>query len=309
MFTNLAVSSQLSNKNLQWIPRAAPFLLGLKSAQASTQDAQHPDISVYRNEADEAEQWIRKTARRDKYTTFFLRHDVDAVGLYNHEGKFVRTFAKPEFPALRESYDNLKPDRESMQREMRDAVRNQNLILLACAEDHAGASAADQSNTSIVCRRMIMEADSKDLQHFYVGEHKQWQCRVTSIYADISALSQTMQDVYLDRFKWLRNSWPLNSKHHLETLADRLATVRSKYTTGLLLDCGHAAGMAPELIMTLQAKWMLASPGAKYRFAQRMLEVMKDGLIYTLRGAEIFDPSYVETHGAAAVSDYRSFLH
>jgi hypothetical protein len=54
---------------------------------------------------------------------------------------------------------------------------------------------------------------------------------------------------------------------------------------------------------------MLASPGVRYRFSQHLIDKLKDGLIYTPAEAEVFDPSYVEIHGAAAVSDYRSLLH
>jgi hypothetical protein len=63
------------------------------------------------------------------------------------------------------------------------------------------------------------------------------------------------------------------------------------------------------MILTMQSKWMLASPDVRYRFSQHLIDKLKDGLIYTPAEAEVFDPSYVEVHGAAAVSDYRSLLN
>lgn len=308
MSTNLVVQSRLSQK-LQWTPHAAPHILGLVSAQTSTSDPNIPDIAVYRNEAEEAEQWIEEMAKNSEYDAFFLRRNEQVVDLYDSKGNHSKRLPRPTYPSARESEDVLKLDRDVMRGQVRKVLRTQGLSLLACHEEHAGANAADHSNYIILCRRMIMEASRKDIEQFYICEHKSWPCRVSCVYADVSALSPDMQNIYVERHKWVSRSWPLNTKHHFDTLADHFSRVRNGYVTDLLMDCGHAAGMSGEMILTMQSKWMLASPGVRYRFSQHLVDKLKDGLIYTPAEAEVFDPSYVEVHGAAAVSDYRSLLN
>jgi hypothetical protein len=292
----------------QWTPRPSPFLPGLVSVQAGNDDLCRPDITVYRIDVEDAESWIRKSARKLACRRFFLRRDEHVAELYDSDGKLSRKLLKPEYPHTGPDATALQIDRNILLQQMRTALRQPQLSLLACAEDHAGASAADHSNFGMLCRRMIMESGKADLDQFYVGEHKMWTCGVSCIYADVSALSPSMQDIYLERHKWLKKSWPLSARHHFETLANRFARIRENYVTDLLRDCGFAAGMSGEMILTLQSKWMLASPGVRYRFSQHLIDKLKDGLIYTPAEAEVFDPSHVEVHGAEAIRDYRSLL-
>lgn len=294
-------------KSLQWAPRPAPFIPGLFSMQHTHCDAHKPFVAVYRQTAKDAEQWMREE-RHYPDSTFFLRNAEQDVDLYDYRGKIVKKFPAPAFAAVAESEDYLLTDKTWMLQEARTATGNPQLALLVSAEDHAGASAADHSNFVIVCRRMIIEAKTPDLQHVYIVESQRWPCRVTGIYADISALSPALQDVYLERFRWLSNSWPLNPRHHIHMLADRLVRVRSRYVTNLLLDCGHAANMSHEMILTLQSKWMHASPGSKYRFAQHLVETLREGLLFEINQAEVFAPTIIDSHGAVAIKDFRSFL-
>jgi hypothetical protein len=293
---------------LQWAPRPAPFLPGLHSIQATHSDDQTPFVSVYRQKAKEAEKWIRSSPVATSHTSFFLRSDEQDVKLYDHRGSFVKNLTTPSFKSTPDSEESIPTDRDQMIHEARKILKNRRLSLLACAEDHASASAADHSNFVIVCRRMIIEASAADLEQFYVVESQRWPCRITGIYADVAALSPDMQDIYLDRFKWLNNSWPLNARHHIDMLTDRLVRSRSRYVTDLLHDCGHAARMSPEMILTLQSKWMLASPGAQYRFAQHLVETLREGLLFEVNQAEVFAPSIVESHGAEVIRDFRTFL-
>lgn len=301
-------TTQKLPKKQQWTPRPSPFLAGLVSVQAASNDPGRPDITIYRIDVEDAEIWMRKAARRDESDAFFLRHDERIVEMYDAAGKLSKKLPKPEYPYTCPDATALQIDRSILLQQMRTALRQPQLSLLACAEDHAGASAADHSNFGMLCRRMIMESGKADLDQFYVGEHKMWTCGVSCIYADVSALSSSMQDIYLERHKWLKKSWPLSARHHFETLADRFARIRENYITDLLRDCGFAAGMSGEMILTLQSKWMLASPGVRYRFSQHLIDKLKDGLIYTPAEAEVFDPSYVEIHGAEAIRSYRTLL-
>ena len=301
-------ATQTLPTHLQWAPRPAPYLPGLHSAQATNSDDRIPFVSVYRTKAKAASDWIRSCKLATDTSSFFLRSDEQDVKLYDYRGKFVRNLEAPSFNAIPESEDIIPVDRDLMIHEARDLLKQPQLSLIVCAEDHAGASAADHSNFVIICRRMIIEASPADLEHFYVVESQRWPCRMTGIYANIGELSSEMQDIYLERFKWLSNSWPLNARHHMDMLADRLVRARSRYVTDLLQECGRVAGMSHDLILTLQSKWMLASPGSKYRFAQHLVETLKDGLLFEINQAEAFDPTIVDKHGAAVVKDFRQIL-
>ena len=252
---------------------------------------------------------MRKLVRRSIYDHFFLRHSEHRATRYDSQGRLSEQLTQPAFVPSIASEEILQTSREAMVNDARAALRDQKVSLIVCAEDHSGASAADLSNFVIICRRMIMESNNADLAQFFVVDHKIWPCRITGIYADIGALTETMQNTFLERYKWLSQSWPLNIKHHAETLAERFVNGRSSYVTNLLYECGRADGMTDEMILTLQSKWMLSSPGARYRFAQHLIDALKDGLAYAPFEAEIFEESFVEIHGAAVVRDYRQILH
>jgi hypothetical protein len=304
----MTITPQKKSSPLQWAPRPAPYLPGLHSAQATHNDDHTPFVSVYRQSSEAAEKWIRTNPLVATHTSFFLRSQEHSVRLYEQHGKIVKNLTAPSFEALYDLEESIRTDRDAMLHEAREILNNQRLILIVCAEGHAGASAADHSNFVIACRRMIIEASTTDLEHIFVVESRRWPCRVTGIYADITALSPAMQDIYLERYKWLSNSWPLNTQHFLSMLADRLVRSRSSYVTDLLHDCGLAARMSPEMILTLQSVWMLASTGAKYRFAQHLVKTLQEGILFEVHDAEVFTPEIVESHGADVIRNYRTFL-
>ena len=303
------MSTEPQNNLLKWAPRPAPFLSGLHSLQAVSNQDLVPDVTIYRKEVEELEQCMRKLVRRSIYDHFILRHTEHRASRYDSQGRLSEQLTQPNFIPAIAPEEILQTSREAMLQEARTALRNEGASLIVCAENHSGASAADLSNFVIICRRMIMEASNADLAQFFMVDHKIWPCRITGIYADISALTESMQNIFLERYKWLSQSWPLNIRHHAETLAERFVNARSSYITNLLCDCGRAAGMSDEMILTLQSKWMLSSPGARYRFAQHLIGALKDGLTYTPFEAEIFEEAHVGIHGAAAVRDYHSLLH
>ena len=303
------MSTDPQNNLPKWAPRPAPFLNGHHSLQAVSNQDLVPDVTIYRNEVEEVEQYMRKLVRRSIYDHFFLRHAEHRATRYDSQGRLSEQVTQPSFIPAIASEEILQTSREAMVQEARTAIRSQNASLIVSAEGHSGASAADHSNFVVICRRMIMEANNADLAQVFVVDHKIWPCRVVGIYADISALSENMQNAFLERYKWLSHSWPLNIRHHAETLAGRLVNARSSYVTNLLCHCGRADGMSDEMIQTLQSKWMLSSPGARYRFAQHLIDALKDGLTYAPFEAELFEDEYVEVHGAAAVRNYHSLLH
>ena len=176
------------------------------------------------------------------------------------------------------------------------------------AEGHAGACAADHSNFVLISRRMIVDAKAADLEQVFVVKSNRWPCPVVGIFANVASLSAEMQDLYLDRWKWLNHSWPLVSDHHKDMLADRMTKVRGTYVQQLLEDCGRSAGMSGERILEMQTKWHLASRQSKYQFCQQVVSRLEEGLLFAPGEAETFDPEVVVRRGADAVRNWRGIL-
>lgn len=266
-----------------------------------------PSVTVYRATEQDIVKWMR-TSRFPNLEGYYLRRDLNDVSRYDRDGKIIAKITEPTYPAGPELEHSITVNHHSLLQEARSVLRNDNLSLIVSVEDHAGASAADHSNFVIICRRMLIEAEPADLRHFYVVESRQWECRVTGIYADVGALSSAMQDAYIDRYRWLANGWPLNSQHHLDMLADRLVRARSSYVTSLLHACGNVAHMSDEIILTLQSRWMIAPPGAKYRFAQQIASTLRDGILLDARRAECFTDAIIKQLGAEAIKDFKHIL-
>ena len=294
-------------KPLKWTDRTAPFLPGLYSLQAVSCN-EEPDITAYRMSPDDAINCKRSMAAMGSYGCLLMRDTAESWDVYDGDGEFIEKSSDVIQNQVGEVMDHVEVNREDLVREARETLLNDDLSLIACAEHHAGASSADHSNFVVVCRRMIIDAKPHDMQHIYIVESKQWPCRVTGIFADVNCLSSDMQDVFLDRVKWLNKSWPLLKHHHLEMLADRMAKTRPRYVSDLLADCGRAAGLSPDLILGMQSTWAIASPGAKYRFAHHLVTALQSGLMFYPGQVEEFDPDVVERYGKVVVDNYRSIL-
>lgn len=287
------------------------MLPGLYSVQAIGKNPQEsdPDVTVYRMSAKQAVQWQRTVAKKSIFDRFLLRHGEEAWDVYDAEGKLESLcYDVLSEPAVSEAPVVIEIDREYLQRRVRNFIGDDRLSLIACAEAHPGASAADHSNFVVMCRRMILDAKPPDLEHVYVVEPKEWDCRVVTLFADVSSLSTAMQDMFLDRVKWIKNNWPMVSAHWEETFADRLARSRIAYVSSLLRECAAHAGMTQEMSLTLLTKWSLASVGSKYVFAQHIVRTMKEGVHYTVGEPESFDPEIVKQKAGEVVKDFRTML-
>ena len=288
--------------------RPAPLLPGLYSMQAVSEDPTQPDVTVYRLSAKEADEWKTSMAMYGCYKWFLLRSDTDKWDIFDKHGKFVDKRRDVVEDHVKEVNTHVEVDRDEFLREAREALGDDEWSLVSCIEGHAGASAADHSNYVVVCRRMIIDAKPGDIHNMCIIDSKQWDCRVSGVFARVGRLSNFMQDTFLDRVTWIEKSWPLLQKHHRDTLADRLVNARGSYVRDLLQDCGYAAGMSRELILSMITKWTLASPSAQYRFAQHIVTTLQDKMIFEAGKAEIFEPAYIERKGSEVVSDYRRLL-
>ena len=292
-----------------WITdRPAPLLDGLFSMQAMGSDPTDPYVTIYRRDAASAIPWINNIGEHKQFPCYLLRSKSD------HWTLFISIEENPHCPVscpiteAKNCSEVVSVDRGALLQEARDLIGDPDITLLACSEGHAGASAADRSNFNVTCRRMIGDASPADLEQFYVFDSRMWPCPVTGVFANVSKLSTKMQDVLLDRYVWIKESWPLVQSDFKEHLADQLATLRLSYVCDLLKRCCRAASMSEEFTIKVTTKWSLASPGPKYRFALHIVTTLWEGLDFKQHEAETFTSEIVKSHGAAVVKDYKRYL-
>lgn len=285
-----------------------PFIPNLWNVLAVGSDPTSPLVTICRGQRTTAADWIANAVKQKRFEFYQLRFDEDDWEFFDGLGKQTGPFSCLSESRATESTTVVPVDRAAFLREARDLVEDEGLTLIACAEGHAGASAADHSNFEVVCRRMLAEASPADLEQVYLLDSRRWPCRVTGVFANVAKLSPTMQDVFLDRVKWIQNSWPMIHRDFRAILADRLAKLRYDYVSNLLQDCARSAGMPEERCTAMLAKWALASPGPRCRFARHIVETLAKGLVFQEGAAETFSPEIVESHGAAVVKEYEAKL-
>lgn len=287
-----------------------PYLEPLYSVQAIASDTSLPDVAVYRRELDSAKNWIaRMAAGAGDCSIYLLRRSEKVFDIYGAQGQLIAEKQEDVIgtPPKRVTKE-VEVDCKVVLEEAREALCNNDLTLLACYEDHLGASAVDHSNFSVLCRRMIVEASKRDLEHFYLVESKAHECRVFSIVGDLSRVSSELQDKYLDRWDWLENSWPLLVEDHRSALAARLAYVREAYVTKILNACAVSAGWPNERRIALVEAWSVAPPGARYRFAQHLVHALHTGILLAPHKAEMFADDVIEQRGPEVIERYQSIL-
>jgi len=285
-----------------------PFILNLSSVQAFSANSSGPSMTIYRENPDTAKEWIAKSVRKKRFDAYLFRPGDSSWELSNVHGKIIdRSDCHPAFPC-RESTAAVPVDRAAFLQEAYQLTCDNGLRLLACRECHANASAADHSNFNVVCLKMICEAGHADLDQIVLIDSRNWPCRVTGVFANVSKLSHDIQDIYLDRMKWLLKSWPLPSDDYFGLLAIRMAYYRQNFVCNLLRHCGRVAGMAEERSTAMVAKWMLASPFPGFGFALHIVEMLHEGMIHHQASAETFSPEIVERRGAVVVKDYEKRL-
>ena len=113
-----------------------------------------------------------------------------------------------------------------------------------------------------------------------------------------------MTDRFLDRVKWIKNSWPLVHEDFHNTLASQLATLRQSYVCDIIKDCAKTARMPDKRISEIILKWSLATPESKIEFALHLIKTLKNGLIHKPHQAEVFNSQIIKENGIAVLTDY-----
>lgn len=281
---------------------------GLFGLQAINKDETGPDISLYRMSAWHAEVWMNRFVIYDQFSHFLMRHGEKDWAVYNEDGVLVGKTEDPAPQKLHESIMPVEVDRAEIQAEAQDLLEDDNLALLSCSEEHAGSSAAELSNFSEFSQRFISSAQPDDLEKVFLVDSKRHPCRVLGLYANIAHLSEEMQDVFLERHKWLSKGLPMSRENHLDMLAERLMGARSTYTQELLCQCGRAAGLPEAQVEGIKTKWALANTASKYRFCQNLVRTLSEGLRYEVGQPEIIDLDYARRNSEQVIDAYRTLL-
>lgn len=238
---------------------------------------------------------------RGESSCFLLRRDEKSWSVYDDAGKRICETSKVTTQYVAELTEEVKVDRKALEQDAREFLLNDDLSLIACAEGHSGAAAADHSNFSVLCLRMIIEASQEDLKHVFVVDSRRWSCRTVGLVADLQRVSDRMTDVYLERFRWLNYSFPLVDDHFITTFSARLARVRTKYFKDLIGNCAAVGKLNPELVPGLQYRWMSASPDDREEFARHVTKTMREGIVGRPSMAEVFSQDVVERHGSEVI--------
>lgn len=273
------------------------MLQGLYSMQAVANDSVGPDVTIYRMAARDAEAWMKSTITKDRkrFKGYLLRYDENAWDVYGPSGDFVSKYEDVTGKHVAEFPGVVDVDHEVMLHEARQILRDDDVSLLAGSSWHAGSSSVDMSNFAVMTRRMIADSKPEDLEQIFIIESRLYDCRVVGIYADVSKLTQRMQDTFLERWKWVDRGWPLVCEHHTDVLADRLTKVRSDYVSEIIGRACDAAGKPLTTGQAVRSKWAMAGPTAKFKMARKLVEVLREGLVYRHREAEVFEEEFVDS--------------
>lgn len=242
------------------------------------------------------------------FRKFLLGHTDRAWDVYDAHGNLEMLCSSVAEEFKLERCQSVKVDRQTLVDDADTVMFRDSLTLVACAEYHVNASAADHCNFLIMCHKMLITASPSDLEHVCTIDSRRYDCRVTGLMVDLPRLSKEAQDMYLDRVSWLNNSWPLAKENHLDNLASRLARVRSGFVSELLRQCGEIINTPNEIIVAVSAKWSLLPPGEKVRVARFIIDELAAGILFLPCAAEQFDVAVVEEKASRIIRGLRNIL-
>lgn len=298
------MSNNRERKNITRTP--APFLPGCYSVQAISLSSEVPDVTTYHLDHGSALKKKDSLSRRSGYKWFLIRGALDAWDVYDGSGKLDSLCSDVVYDQVTEVEGHLKVDRVAFEDAAKDALGNGYSCLVG-VECHSNSSSADHSNFVVLMRTMLMGASEKDLAHIAVVESRNYDCRVVGLFADVSKLSMDQANHYLDRYQWLKNSWPLNNSHHLQILAFRWA--QSPYKLGELVGKAFELnGADEEEQMAVKASVVLCGFDKRRHFADGVLATIGlDGLVFRGPGAaEQIRLAAVESHCGKIIDVFNS---
>lgn len=218
---------------------------GLYSVQSIPKNPKDPSVTAYRNTAEEALSYLKKTAGAAESRWLLLRHAEAAWDVYGPNGKLAHLCREVSERQRGEISRVVEVDRDMLDVQAL-AATGLPLTRICVAEGHAGASAAALSNFVLASRDILLEAPEKDVEHFVAVEGNSWDCRVLGLYGNMEQLSMKTTDRWLDRYRRLVAEKPLDRAHYLDTLKKHLANARVSYLTQIVMTALDIADMPHE---------------------------------------------------------------
>lgn len=222
--------------------RPAPILPGFIATQALSKDGIPPNITQYHRELESALRWLNRIAKKGIFDAFLMGRPSCHWFVFDRHGQKIETRKRitPEEGVFKDLHQPLQVSLleyiESMQE-----ILGESVYPMTFAVHHALASSVGHSNTQVITHSMIMNASDEDLDHVYFADGIVDGCRAQGWFMDTDAVSEELMDKYLDRYKWLSKGWPLDNKHHAQTLAYRMATFRPQQVVETLVGIGEHA--------------------------------------------------------------------
>ena len=286
----------------------APFLPGYYSVQAMSVTPGLPDVTVYRNSAEEAIEWKDKQVTAGRFSRYLLRSSTNAWDVFNAKGALEFLCENVIYDHMGEADKPVKINREQFDASVAD-VMGEGLTCVACAECHSGASSVEHSNFVVLSRVITLEASATDLDHIYVAESHDFDCRVVGLFMRLGKMSKEATDKYLDRYKWLSEGWPLSNPHHAGILAARMAKIRGRYLSELV--CHALAQAGGDIEDQAQAKFQIMSvrDDQRYTLARKVVDALLPGLeIEHPGGVESFTADIQREKAAEVAAAYKALV-
>lgn len=255
----------------------APWLPGLYSMQAVGNQGL-PDVTVYRQNVEDALAWKDRQVGRAIFCKFLLRHAADAWDVYESDGKLECLCSDVVGRKMPDSQMGTLASCELLETEAASVVGG-HITRIVHAEAHASASVVNHSNYGWVLRNMIRDAAEKDLQHMYVVESHVYGRRVAGVYADVPNLSATAQDQFLDAYRALITRTPLDKEDYVKLFIGRTAALRVDYLSDVCARAGEISGLDKEEILSIRLS--VGCRGVEFR--HKLI-----GKLLNLTGARIF---------------------
>jgi hypothetical protein len=228
----------------------APWLPGLYSMQAVGNQGL-PDVTIYRQNVEEALAWKDKEVGRNIFCKFLLRHAADAWDVYGDDGKLECLCSDVVGRKMSDLQVGALATSGLLETEAVSAVGSR-VARVVHAESHASASVVDHSNYGWVLRNMIRDAAEKDLRHTYVVESHAYDHRVAGVYTDVANLSAKAQDQFLDSYRALATRTPLDQEDYLKLFMGRTAALRVNYLSDVCARAGKTSGLDEEEILSMR---------------------------------------------------------
>lgn len=299
------MQTTLATDSLVWTGRPAPSLPGLYMMQALSSDAGIPNVTQYHRTPEPAVEWMKHLAKKKLFDAYALYSLEDKYDIYTKNGKAVGTQFSITFKGLfSEGYFTEEVDYDAYVASAKE-ILGPEVTCITWAERRVYASSVGHSNMAVVERQMITGASDKDLEHIYYVDSIASGCRVEGWFTDLSKVSETLVNQYLDRYKLLSKGWPLDKADHLQKLAYHMITLRPEQILEILRFVNQRVKLG-EIMSRVSRRIWRGGLEKRIMFASKMFEGMEAAVVVgSPQEPESFDYDVVAQHANRIAALYR----